>query len=183
MQETGVSSDMEKMGYGYDLAYAVGKIVKWFVLLITFVAVADVLSIPQIADFIDRVALYLPNVFAAVVILVIGLMLGRFLQNIIEGAMQRLEGVSFIAQATKWSVIVIAVMAALVQLGIAKSIIEILFAGMVVAVSLALGLAFGLGGKEHAAKAIDAMTRKGKEAAENAAPRQPEQPGHQQDRF
>lgn len=183
MQETGASSDMEKMGYHYDLAYAIGKIVKWFVLVITFVAVADVLSIPQIAEFIDRIALYLPNVLAAVIILVIGLMLGRFLQNAIEGALQRLEGAGLIAQAAKWSVIVVAVMAALVQLGIARSIIEILFAGMVVSLSLALGLAFGLGGKEHAAKAIDAMTRKGKEARESANPKQPTQQDRQSDRF
>ena len=67
---------------------------------------------------------------------------------------------NFLGALTKWSVVVFSLLVALVQLGIAEDIIRIVVVGVVAAAALGLGLAFGLGGKEHADDFISKMKKR-----------------------
>ena len=64
---------------------------------------------------------------------------------------------------TKWSVLVFAFLAALLQLGIVPSLIQTLFTGFVAALTLAIGLSFGLGGKEVAAEFLGKLKKEVRE--------------------
>ena len=68
-----------------------------------------------------------------------------------------MESGEFLAGVAKWSIIVFSLMAALVQLGIAQSLIQVLFTGFVAMLAIAGGLAFGLGGREHAARVLNKL--------------------------
>lgn len=138
-----------------------GWIVKWFVIIFALIAAADVLEWEQVAIFLDKVVDYIPNVFVAVIILLVGMILGSFVQGIVRTSVEaaKMQSAEFVAGVAKWSIIVFSFMAALVQLGIAESLIQVLFTGFVAMLALAGGLAFGLGGKQHAARALDRLER------------------------
>lgn len=132
-----------------------GKLVKWFFIIAFFMAATEVLNWNQVTEFLNQVILYIPNVLIAVVILVIGMLAGKFLEEVvvrsIKGSQTPLNHPEVLGKVTRYSLVIFAVLAALIQLGIAPSLIQILFAGIV----LAMALAFGLGGREKAAKLLD----------------------------
>ncbi len=105
------------------------------------------------------VLLYLPQVIVAVLIVILAAILADVVKNIVMGS-ARAAGVRQAAMAgavAKWSIWIFATLAALNQLGVASEFWQTLFTGIVVALSLAFGLAFGLGGKEAAARTIEKL--------------------------
>ena len=159
----GLNKEVEDLGFKLDFAAILGGMVKWFFYIATFIAVVDILNIPQLTIFLERLVFYLPNVIVAFIIIAVGLMVGKFLQNVVRsslGKMQMTEkAAGWIAGLVKWSILVFAFMAALVQLGVAESLIQILFIGLVTMWALAGGLAFGLGGREHASRILDGVEK------------------------
>lgn len=132
-----------------------GKLVKWFFVIAFLMAAAEVLDWDQVTDFLNQVIMYIPNVLIAAVILVIGTLAGKFAEEVtvrsIKGSSVPVNHPEALGKVSKYALVIFAVLAALIQLGIATSLIEILFAGIVFAMSLA----FGLGGREKAAKLLD----------------------------
>lgn len=157
MHKLEVSDLVNQTGFELKVGELLGWIVKWFVIILTLIIAADTLGWKEVTSFLSTVVTYLPNVFIAVIILLVGTLLGRFVQDIIVQGLQaaKMRTAGFIGGVAKWAIYVFSLMAALVQLGIAQSLIQILFIGFVAMVALAGGLAFGLGGKEHAAKVLD----------------------------
>jgi len=155
----GLKEELDKMGFSFTFEDLIGQVVKWFLIIATFIAIVDILNFPQLTGFLERVALYIPNVIVAIAILAIGLIVGRLVYNFIQSGLgaTSMTGVSvaFMAALAKWAIYAFAFMAMLVQLGIAPSLVQILFTGLVVMFSLAGGLAFGLGGRDKAARILD----------------------------
>lgn len=105
----------------------------------------------------------MPNVIVAVIILAVGLVLGQFIYDVVEKSAKASKvtkhTADILAAIAKWSITIFALLTALVQLGVAPNLIEILFTGFVAALALGLGLAFGLGGKEHASRWLTKVSR------------------------
>ena len=145
----------------FSISNFFGSLVKWLIIIAFLIPTADALGLPQVSNFLNTVLLYIPNVIAAVAILVVGLYLADFLGKTIGGFLQASTigpgNARMLANIAKYAVIVFSCMAALVQLHIVPQLVEILFAGLV----LAIALAFGLGGKDHASDLIRNM-RQGK---------------------
>jgi hypothetical protein len=100
---------------------------------------------------------YIPQVIIAAVILVIAMLLGDFVSRVVSHSVKAtgMNG-EVAAQMSKWAIIIVGgIFPALTQLRIAQGLVEVLFTGVVFAVSLALGLSFGLGGRDAAARAIE----------------------------
>lgn len=127
----------------------IGSIVKWFIILATLLAVSDSLGLPQINGFINQILLYIPNVIVAVLILVIGGIASEMLDELVVTGLaasdMSVKYKTILGSVTRYSVLIFAVLAALTQLKIVPQLIEILFAGLVFAGSLAIGL----GAKDH----------------------------------
>lgn len=160
---TGVASDLARVGVNLNFSYLFGWLVQFFIIIATLVTVADVLRFEQIAQFLRNVLNYIPNVFVGVVILGVGLIVGNLLGNIVFRTTSNSDSVSnlggMLGGLARWSIIIFALMAALIQVGVAASLIQIIFTGFVVAISLALGLAFGLGGRDRAHDWLDRMDK------------------------
>jgi hypothetical protein len=107
------------------------------------------------------VVLYIPNVIVAVIILLAGILLATFVRNVVKTAVEAAELASadFLSGIAKWAILLFSFMAALVQLQIAPGLINTLFTGLVAMLALGGGLAFGLGGKEHASRVLDRLRR------------------------
>ena len=138
-----------------SISLFLGKIVKWFFIVAFLMAAAEVLQWDRVTEFLNEIVLYIPNVLIAVVILVLGVIAGKFVDEVvvrsIKGSNAPINNPQTLGHISKYSVVLFAVLAALIQLGIAPSLIQILFSGIV----LAMALAFGLGGREKAAKILD----------------------------
>lgn len=162
--QTKVRDEFKKVNVDFSVAKLIAWIVKWFIILATLIAVADILKIPQITQFLQQVALYIPNVIAAVVILTIGVVAGNTVKEIVAKAVEASKlsdsAARPIGAIAKWAIILFALGAALVQLRVAAELVQIFFTGLIAMLALSGGLAFGLGGKD---KAKDWLERVDKE--------------------
>jgi len=155
---------LQTLGMPFSFSKTIGWLVRWFFVIVVFIAVSDILQLTQITDFLRKVALYVPNVLIAVALVTIGLVVGKFVHQVVERGVKSSHmpssAAGTLAMLAEWGIIVFSVMAALTQLGIATRLIEILFTGLVLGLSLAFGLAFGLGGKDKAHEWLEKTSRK-----------------------
>jgi len=151
-----------------DMTGLVARLLFWIVLAIAFIAAMEVLGLSSIADLFNQVVGYVPNVLAALVILVVGLILANFLRETVRATVtaSELPHAQLLGAITYWAVVVFIVIAGLIQLGIAKELLMILFQGVVVALAISLGLAFGLGGQRWASGVINSLTNEVREEKE-----------------
>ncbi len=156
-----LKGSMAKAGITLKVGELLGWLVKWFVVIAALIAATDILDWPQITDFLKQVVLYVPNVVISVVILLAGILLANFVRNVVHQAVKAagLTSADFLAGIARWAILLFTFMAALVQLQIAEQLIQMLFAGLVAMLALAAGLAFGLGGKDNAARFLDRLRK------------------------
>jgi len=137
-------------------------IVKWFFLVAVFVAAADILGLEQVGEFLfGSVLPYIANVVVAVAILVIGVVAADFLQGLVKHTLQasKLGSFDMVVTITRWAVLIFAFLAALSQLRVASDFIQDLFRAVVAMLAIAGGIAFGLGGKDHAKAVLDHISK------------------------
>ncbi len=135
-------------------------LVKWFFIIATFVAAADILGLSEVSGFLyGQVIPYFGNVIVAVAIMLIGIIAANFLQGVVRHALHAggLHTSDTLAMITKWAVLVFAFLAALSELRVASDFIQDLFRAFVAMLAIAGGIAFGLGGRDHAKKVLDAV--------------------------
>jgi hypothetical protein len=159
LNKAGMDKVSERAGVHISVAGFFGGVVKWLIVAAFTLASAEILQLTQITQLLKDILVYIPNVIVAAVVLIVAALLGDFIARFISGSVKAtgMQG-EFAAQVAKWSIIIVAgIFPALTQLRIAPGLVEVLFTGIVFALSLALGLAFGLGGRDAAAKVIDKM--------------------------
>lgn len=156
-----ITSQFERVGLRLHIGALLGWIVKWFIIIIALIAATDILGWDQVTDYLQQVVLFIPNVIIAVIILLAGILLGNFVQNVVKTAVEaaKLSSADFLSGIAKWAILIFTFMAALVQLQIAPELIRILFMGLVAMLALSGGLAFGLGGQEHAHRFITRLKK------------------------
>ena len=158
LKATGLNDMVKHTGYRLNVGAILGELIKWFVIIVFLVAALDVLGLQQVNSFLQGVVLlYLPNVIVAVLFIILGAIVAELVKKVVAGS-ARAAGVSsanLAGAVAKWAIWVFAIIAALTQLGVAGALVQTFFTGVVIAASLAFGLAFGLGGKEAAARAIE----------------------------
>jgi hypothetical protein len=157
LRKAGVESFLNKGGINLNSGAFLGGLVRWFVILVFLIAALDVLHLSQVTAFLRDILNYLPQVIVAVLVLIAaGLVADAMKKVVLSSAMTaEISSAGFLGTVTKWVIWVFAILVALSQLGIAAGFIQTIFTGLVVALSLGLGLAFGLGGQEAAAKVLD----------------------------
>ncbi len=147
-----------RAGLNLDTGKFIGGLVKWFIIIVFLVASLEVLGLSQVNSFLQQVVLlYIPKVIVAALILLAAAVLADFVERVVVGAAKaaELKSANFAGKITHWAIWIFAILAALFQLGIAAAFVQTLFTGVIVAIALALGLSFGLGGQEAAARFIE----------------------------
>ena len=155
--EIGLTHLLEQGEIKTSIPAIIGSIVKWFLIIVSLMAATDVLGLPQITTFLNSILLYVPNVIVAAIILALTVIIANFVEHVVikGGKATKIGHDKMIGKISRWSILAFGIMAALVQLGVASSLITILFTGIISMLSIAGGLAFGLGGKDKAAQIID----------------------------
>jgi hypothetical protein len=153
IERINIGTKLKEYGINISLSHFIGKIFQWFLILVFLMAATDILGLTQVTNFLNNVIFYLPNVVVATIILTIAFLLGNLLFVIVRSSTKAagVMSATLLATIIKWSIIIFGLLAALLQLGIAVSLVNTIFIGVVAAISLAAGLAFGLGGRDEAA--------------------------------
>ncbi len=161
-EKTGVEEFLKHGDMHVTFSGIISEVSYWLVVLIVLVTVSSSLGLTAVADLFNRVALYLPNIVVAVLIIIFGTLLARFINRLVFTWLRNLgiDGALTISTIAEYGVQVFAVFVALEQLAIGTQLLTTAFAILFGAVCLALALAFGLGGREWAARAIERWSNK-----------------------
>ena len=145
-----------------DAAAFIGAIMKWILVIVFLLAAVEILGLNQFAGLLKSILNYLPNVVVAALIFVVTVILVDIVEKVVRAAVESIRvGYGQIVSAViKWSIWVFAIIMILYQLGIGRPFMETLFTGLVAMLVLALGISFGLGGKEVAAEILQDLKRK-----------------------
>lgn len=146
----------ERAGLKLRGAHFFGKLVYWFIVIAFLLATSDILGLFALSAFLRDILAYLPNVVAAVLIMLAAVVVGNFLKKLVTASVlsAKLHAAHFLGTLTWWSVVIFGLLSALVQLNIATSIINSVITGLIAMLALAGGLAFGLGGRDYASHLI-----------------------------
>lgn len=158
LRSAGFDKVVERGGFELNSGGFLGAIVKWFFIVVALVASLDILGLKTVTGYLSTVVLnYLPNVIVAALILLVSIVIAEAVKKLVVSS-AKAGGISsavVLGEISKWAIWIFAFMAALSQLEILNNFIQPLFIGIIAAISLALGLSFGLGGRDAAAKFIE----------------------------
>ena len=166
LKATGIEKVLFRAGFGLSSGKFLGFLVKWFFIIVFLVASLDVLHLTMVNLFISDVVLgYLPQVIVAVLILLVAAVVAEAARHVVEGSAKAasLNAAGFLGKVAQYAIWTFALLAALAQLNVATAFVQTLFTGVVIAVALALGLSFGLGGQKAAERYIENLRSEIKE--------------------
>jgi hypothetical protein len=157
LAKAGVETFFKRAGVELNVGRFLGRLVYWFIVIAFFLAAADILQFNALSAFLRSVVFYIPQVVVAVLIMLATFIVANFLRGLVKASAMsaKIHAAKFLGSLTWWAVVIFGVLATLSQLGIAVAIINILVTGFIAMLAIAAGLAFGLGGKEHAARLLD----------------------------
>ena len=155
-QRSGFHGFILNMGLHTDSASLLANIVKWFVRLIVLVVAFDALGLPAVSAVLRLFLLWIPNLVVGVVILVIAGLAANTLGNLVRGATAQagFDNPDLLETITRVAIWGFGIVVAVNQIGIARELVNTLFVGFVSSLALAAGFAFGLGGREAAARIV-----------------------------
>ena len=167
-ERTGVTSFIARTGvHDFTAARVVAELVKWFIRLIFLEAAAAAIHLNAVTDIINRIVLFIPNLIVALLVLMIGALVARFVGDLVRGSSSEMGfgNPNMLASIARVAILAFAVIVAVNQVGIAAAIVNTLFMAVVFALALAVGLAFGLGGRDTAAQMWQRWYARGQEMA------------------
>lgn len=155
--KAGMGRFLTSAGVKQDPSGVMGEIVKWFFRLIALVAAFSVLQLPALTAALTGILNFIPNLAVALIIILVGGLIANFAAEFVKGAAGSagFKNSGMISNIARYAILYVAVIAALGQVGVAATVINTLFIGTIAALALAFGLAFGLGGRDTAAKIWD----------------------------
>lgn len=162
LRGAGLEDLMGRAGFALNSSRFVGELVKWFIIVVFLMSSLEVLGLTQVNIVLQSVILiYLPQVIAAVIILILAAVVAELSKGLVVASARAAGAHSahLMGSITKWAIWILALLAALSQIGIAAEFAQTLFMGVVIGLSVAFGLAFGLGGKDAAAAYIDKLRK------------------------
>lgn len=134
----------------HTLESILGESVRWLIIFIFAVTSINILGLYAVTQVLLSILAYLPNILAAIIILVIGVLIAGVIEKVVKGSLSGidLKMARSMGKFASYSVVTIAILAVLSQLGIAQNFINILFIGLVAMFALGFGLSIGLGSKD-----------------------------------
>jgi len=157
-ESAGAHVFMEKAGLKLNVGGFVGAVVKWFIIVVFLMASLQIIGLTQVNDFLrEAVLYYLPKVVVASFVLVIATIIADAMHKLVNASARavNIRSANMLGSITRYAIWVFAFIIALSELGIATAFMQILFTGFIAALAIALGLSFGLGGKDAASRTID----------------------------
>ena len=169
----GLDEAVVRTGSRLDPVRAMAKLIFWLVMLVVILLASTALGLESINEMFGTMLSYIPTLIAAIVIVVLGMIVGEFVRGLVLASAGKVAGVPTLAKLAKGAVIMISIFMALQQVGIAEEIVTATFTLILGAIALGVGLAFGLGNRELAGE----ITRRWYEEGQRRDRRKTDRPG------
>ena len=145
-----------------DTSAFIGAVVKWVLVIVFLLASVEILGLFQLADFLQGVLDYLPNVMVAALIFVVTVIVVDIIEKVVRASVESIKvgHGHMVSVVIRWSIWIFAFLAILIQLKITPALMQTLFTGFIALMVIAGGLAFGLGGKEVAGEILRDLYKK-----------------------
>jgi hypothetical protein len=155
-ERSGIAGFLRRAHVNADAAGVIGGLVKWYVRLVFLLLAANAVGLTAVSGIVNQVLAFIPNLLVAILILGVFSWLATTAKNLVSGAVESggMPNASALGTLTYVAVLAFGIIAAANQIGVAATLINTLFIGVVGALALAFGLAFGLGGREEAARML-----------------------------
>lgn len=156
-RSSGFDAYLKKADISLSATELTGAVVKWLLLLVFFIAAAEILGLAIVSTTLTSLLGYVPNVFAAALIIGAGAVIANLADGLVRGAFATIDHQAArpVGKLARWVVILVAFFAAVDQLKIAPALVETFFQGLTWTLVLVIGLSVGLGGKDIVAKILD----------------------------
>lgn len=160
--QIGLDAVLEKGGISYSLSELLGVVFYWLTMLVTFMVAIEAVGLTVAAGLLDKIVLYVPNIIAAIFIIILGMFVASLLRNIILTAANNagLAHGKLLSKVAETIIGIFVVIMALEQLQIAISVTQMTLGIILGALGLGAALAFGLGCKDLAGKYVADMVDK-----------------------
>jgi len=162
LKRVGLEEVLSKIDTRLNAPKFLGEIVKWFFIIIFLTLALEILGLTQFSQFLEKIIGYFPNIFISALIFIIAAFLTDFSQKIVVGTLEE-EKITYsklFGRLIRWAIWLFAILAILYQLQITPLLILVIFIGMMITTSITLGVAFGLGGKDLAARILKELEEK-----------------------
>jgi hypothetical protein len=135
-----------------DISALAGDFAKWVVILAFMIPAANVLKVENVSNFFESVLLYVPRVIAVAVLVIFGYQVADVVARLVRTVAESIgTTVAKLAEMlVRWAILISIAITSLFALGVPPEFTTIMFIGVVAALAIAIGLAFGLGGQDHA---------------------------------
>ena len=156
LRKAGLGSYLNKADIRDKIEVFFGELVRWLIVLVFSMAAVNIVGLTTVSSVLNSLLGYIPNIISAVLVLTIGVLLAGLIESLIKGAVSQVDVRSsrMLAKIASYLVVVVSALAAVNELGIAQSLINTLFIGVVATLTLGIGLAIGLGARELVAKIL-----------------------------
>lgn len=164
LQKTPLEQSIKNLSLEQHIDEFVGSLVYWLMVILSVYVAANVWGLTAVALLIGKIFGYTPRLLSALVVLVLGALLAGVVESLVKNSLRQADLGSAMAagKIASYAVMIMAVLISLSELGIARDFILIAFVGLVMALSLAFGLAMGLGAQASVAKTIDQWLKSSK---------------------
>ncbi|HSH86502.1 MULTISPECIES: hypothetical protein [unclassified Methylophilus] len=161
-KRSGLESFMRSANLNVTLSGIISQVVYWLVILLFVITCANSLGMTEVAMLLRELASYLPHIIVAILVVIFGTLFARFINRLVFAWLHsiKFEQALIISTSAEYCIQILAIFIGLEQLGIGMQLIHALFVIVFGAVFLALAIAFGLGGKDWAAKVIEQAEQK-----------------------
>lgn len=161
---SGIEAFLKYGDFDLTLSGIISEVVYWLVILLFVITGANTLGLSEVAQMLNQLANYLPKIIIAILILIFGTLLARFINRLVFAWLHsiKFDGALAISTSAEYGIQIFALFVALEQLDIGTQLLTSLFVIVFGAIFLALAIAFGLGGKDWAARKIENMEAKHK---------------------
>jgi hypothetical protein len=166
----GLTHILSKGGMAHSPAHLLSRFIYWVIVLITLILGINALEVAAMQTLIAQVFNYLPNLFAAVAILVIGYLVALFLGQaaLVAAVNAQIESARILGRAVRWFIMILSLTMALYHLGIAEKVITAAFTILFGGIVLALAVAFGWGGRDLAKAFLESVSKKNERKDEDS---------------
>jgi len=161
-EKSGLEDFLIRGGVKFTTVTLLGNMIYWLIIFVILLGALNILGLEVAADLFNRIILYIPNVLIAMIVLIFGMMFAKFVQGVTYTYLSniKIDGAELISIMARYAILLFVMSMALEQLAIGGQILVSAFQIAFGALCLALALAFGLGGRDRAAKILDNMWKK-----------------------
>ena len=160
--KAGISGVLDRSGVKMTVSHMIAALFYWLLIIVVLMATVNILGLTMVSGLLERVFAYIPHVITAVFIFTLGMFVANFVSGMVVAMANNasLPHPDFLGRISKYAIVLFILSIALEELGIAPLLVGTTFNILFGAVCLALALAFGLGGRDAAARYIEEIKKR-----------------------